>query len=237
MILSFRKIQSNANIDSYNVEDTEVKLGDLERKLSTQKFKQLMDLIKSNSELYDTFPNFQNEFYEQLNQKYLEDQQKEKDIESTNQELSDVIEEQNKTFAHLKDQFLYTKRDHNEFLQRKLYEEPMEESDTDNLLAITSFPDDLEEMLNRDINEKKLEELECELNDLESEFKYKIPFVDHDFTKQNPSEFENTKCNQQEPYDLFERLYAIHRKKTCEFVQSNKWPYFVSKKKYFVILL
>lgn len=114
MILSFRKIQSNANIDSYNVEDTEVKLGDLERKLRTQKFKQLMDLIKSNSELYDTFPNFQNEFYEKLNQKYLEYQQKEKDIESTNQEFSDVIEEQ--TFAHLKDQFLYTKRDHNEFL-------------------------------------------------------------------------------------------------------------------------
>lgn len=176
-------------------------------------------------ELHQQLKGFQKEFYKNCKQEH-DKEQKLKANKTFNPVMYQVYDEQQQLFYELKDEFLEIKEEYRGFVQQKIFEELQREMDEKRLKEIKEFPEQFDDELNlidEDIH-KEFVELQRDCHELEPEFKYNVPL-----------EFEEDNLDQllkQKPYNLFEKLHQIHKKKLCEFADSDQWPQNVSKTKF-----
>lgn len=177
---------------------------------------------KFEDDLYHQLTEFQKEFYEELRQEYDQELQLKAKF-GFKPISSEDFDQQQQTFYNLKDDFYEMKQEYKNFVQQKIFEELQQEVDEKVLLEMEKFPEQFDDIKNKFYEDiyKEFVELERDCYKLEPDFKYNVPL-----------EIEEGNLNQSlepKPFNLFEQLYLIHKKKLCEFVDSKRWPENVSK--------
>lgn len=127
-----------------------------------------------------------------------------------------VHNEHQNTLLELKNDFKNTQQELNnvEKLSEKLLQKHNKKKFT------VDLPKKFHELKLVDKNlSKELEELNEEVNKLEPELQHSVQFEE---SKINP-------ISKKEPYNIFEKLHAIHNKQLIKFSESNNWPENVSK--------
>jgi len=168
--------------------------------------------------LHQQMKTFQEEFYKNSKLEYDKEQQ----LKGTT--LNDpVYDRQQKSFYKLKNKFEKTKEEYNDLVQQKMIEALEQEVDEKQLLEMKEFPEEfIEPSIKIEDLHKEVVQLQRECTELEPEFSYNIPLV-----VEKPSEEVTTNIN----YNLYEKLFKIHKKKLCFFADCKEWPEKVCKNK------
>lgn len=173
---------------------------------------------QSNQKLNQQLKEFQTEFYSNLKQKY-EKELSSKMNKQFNLVTSPIFDNQQQTFYELKDEFKELKEDYKSFIHEKWLNDlqVMDNELYETIhfaIKIDNKPDfKTNDMYNEFVN------IQHSFSKLKPEFKCNVP-IDYK---------EDIKSSQQKPFNLFEKLYSIHTKKLCSFVDDNQWPENVSK--------
>lgn len=168
------------------------------------------------------FKKYQKDFYKDLKREYDKELQL-KVINKSNPEVSQEFDRQQQTFYEIKDDFHELKQQYKGYMQKKIFKQLERDVDSNKSLEVNNFPeqyDDIGNVIDEDIHEE-FAELQRECSLLEPEFKYNVPL---DFEEKSIGPSLKPKR-----FDLFNKLYSIHRRKLCQFVDSKSWPENVSK--------
>lgn len=217
----FERQSKLEEIHRQSFEDLQMKMDGLEN-LDEIPLELQLQQKQFEKNLHKQFKEFQKEFYKDLKREYNNDLQLKVKCGS-NPESSQVFDKQQQTFYELKDEFYEMKQEYKSLVQQKVFEELQRNVDDNTLLEVEHFPeqfDDVVNVIDEDIH-KEFVELQRECSELEPEFKYNIPL---DFEEDNISQSFKPKR-----FNLFDKLYSIHKRKLCEFVDSKTWPENVSK--------
>lgn len=172
-------------------------------------------------DLHQQFKEFQSEFYNDLKLEHDKDLKLKSDYGFSPVSSQD-FDKQQQTFYELKDDFHEIKDEYKGYVQQKMFEALQQHMDEKTLLEMETFPDKLSNVVNvidEDVH-KEFVELQRDCFELEPEFEYNVPIE---------SEEDNfTQLLKPKPFNLFKKLQSIHKKKLCEFVDSDQWPENVS---------
>ncbi|XP_015374960.1 PREDICTED: uncharacterized protein LOC107169665 isoform X2 [Diuraphis noxia] len=162
--------------------------------------------------LHQQMKTFQEEFYKNSKLEYDKEQQLKGNT------LSDpVYDRQQKLFYELKDKFLKTKEEYKDLVQKKTIEALQQKVDEKQLLEMKEFPEEfVEPNIEMEDLHKEVLQLQRECTELEPEFSYNIPLV----VDEKPNNNETKKVE----YNLYDKLFEIHRKKLRFFADSKEWP-------------
>lgn len=182
--------------------------------------KKFDDEKSKDKELSQQLKNYQKEFYLNLKKEY--DKELNSQVNKHNNPIaSQVCQEQQQQFLKLRDEFKEIKEDYENCIHNKFFKDLNQATDKQNLLGIKDFPEKNDERPHFKIDESifsEIADLQNEFNDLKPEFSCNVP-VENDEEIPKPP---------QKPFNLFEKLYSIHKQKLCSIVDSKQWPENVS---------
>ncbi|XP_060858740.1 MATH and LRR domain-containing protein PFE0570w-like isoform X2 [Metopolophium dirhodum] len=122
------------------------------------------------------------------------------------------------TFTELKHQLNELSQEYKGYVQKKVFKELQHEVDDKQLQEMEKFPDTFNEVnLKTDEDfQKEIDELQNELCELKPEFMSDVPLSFEDD--------KSSKKFKKKSFNLFEKLYSIHRQLLHKFSESNEWP-------------
>ncbi|XP_001942883.2 golgin subfamily A member 4 [Acyrthosiphon pisum] len=162
--------------------------------------------------LHQQMKTFQEEFYKNSKLEYDKEQQL-----KGNTLIDPIYDREQKLFYKIKGDFLKTTDKYKDLAQQKMIEALQQKVDEKQLLEMKEFPEEFVEpnIEIEDLNKEVLQ-LQRECAELEPEFSYNIPLVVDD----KPSNDKTKKVK----YNLYDKLFEIHKKKLCFFADSKEWP-------------
>ncbi|XP_025415047.1 uncharacterized protein LOC112686817 isoform X2 [Sipha flava] len=146
-------------------------------------------------------------------------------IQEHNDHMADMFDEEYQEYYQIKEDVTRFKMDVENLMQIETFEklqQNMDDNEIKDILNNKDFPEEIDEEVylpNHSDILKDVIKLQCDIDELKPVFEDNIYI---------PLEIETDTRNQPsttEPFNLFEKLYSIHRKKILEFVDSNTWPY------------
>lgn len=126
-------------------------------------------------------------------------------------------------FSELKHQLDELSQEYKGYVQTKVFKELQQEIDDKQLQEMEIFPETFNE-----VNLKTNEDFQKEIDELQNEWCQLKP----EFMSDLPLNFEDNKSSKKlkkKPFNLFDKLYSIHKKLLRKISESKEWPEKVNK--------